>query len=136
MTERVCVRCGSPSNSSIKRLDITSVGNDDENIAERVSCPYYSKSEVTPEAFEANHNMDDCFKDKYNCCYCSHRIVEIEGGNYCPYEYHDAESREMYYLRPRVAPEKGSEYTARKLSMTYWECPVCKTLMEVSRQER
>lgn len=134
MTRRTCPRCGAEVNAASTRLKVLSSRRDDDQGAERVYCPHYQHGQVTPEAFEIAFNQDDCFKDSYSCCYCSHRILEQDGGNYCPYEHLDDEARNFFYRRPITHGINHSE-DIRQLSLAYWTCTVCKSHIEISRKE-
>lgn len=133
-TRRECSRCGSLVEVETERLVVTSAIDDDENSENsRVYCPYYQRSETTTKAFHVLFRMDDCFKDSYSCCYCSHRIIEPEGGHYCPYKYYDPEARNLYYIAP--SPDGSSSVQETKTRIRYWSCPVCGSNFELSRRE-
>ena len=128
-----CVRCG---NYSLYKENITRKKMHRYLIVEgtqykKVYCPYYPHSEIYHNAYYYSYNLEDTFKDAKSCCNCSHRIIDKDQNQLCEYDYLDRESQNMYYLEPL---NKDTENTIN-VSVTYWICPICNAVHEISRKE-
>lgn len=133
MSVRECPRCHASEDAKIQRLVAFSVRNEVEGETRRVYCPHYQKSAVTPAAYEISRNMDDVFKDKFSCAYCPFRIVEQPGGFFCLYGTIDRNARNLYYLEPIM--DTASSQSTHRLSISYWTCSNCGSMIEESRSE-
>lgn len=134
MRDRECPRCHAVSQVGLQRLVADYVDREVDGETRRVYCPHYQTSAVTPAAFEISRSMDDVFKDSFSCAYCPFRIVEPEGGLFCLYSHLDSQARNLYYIEP--APQAESHQPVHRLSISYWKCPNCHSLIEQSRREK
>jgi len=125
---KTCARCRHQIETSklIKRKTIIKIlqSTDDDNSFDRVYCPYYQHGEICNDAYSYACNVNDCFKDAYSCCNCTHKIYDEDSNSYCQYGYYDSETKNMYYLCP-----KDANTSQRKKSViSYWKCPFCNTI--------
>lgn len=135
---KICIRCGNTSDiqKNLKKITtskIISINNQCDY--EKIYCPYYQHSEICHSAYYYSYSTEDCFKDAYNCCYCSHKVGDDDGNFFCDYDYYDKEVKNMYYLRP-IVTGNAKEFKVIKLITTYWECPICKTWYRMSCKEK
>lgn len=133
MQARECPRCYAAAEANLQRLVALFVDTEVDGETRRVYCPHYQKSAVTPEAFEISRNMDDVFKDRFSCAYCPFRILEPSGGLFCLYSNLDSDARNLYYLEPMSNVQQHQP--THRISISYWKCPNCHSLIEVSRRE-
>lgn len=137
-SKKVCIKCGNSSIVDIEKMVYKALCiGDNSNIehGEKIYCPYYQKSEIYNKAYNISRNFDDCFKDSYSCCFCSHRIMNDEADQFCEFQYLDIEVKNMYYLSPiNDQLIKGDTYI--EFLIIFWTCPTCGSKFELSRTEK
>lgn len=134
MTVRECPRCHVSAEAKLQRLVAVSARDEVAGETERVYCPHYQHSAVMPAAYEIARDMNDAFKDSFSCAYCPFRIVEQTGGFFCLYDQMDPAVNNLYYVAPM--PDAATKQPAQRLSVTYWTCSNCHSMIEVSRREK
>lgn len=131
--KRECNLCGSKSEVAAKVVTITKTTDlSDVSDCKRIVCSHFPVNEVNSNAYERYNGSDECFKGKFSCCNCMHRIYSPEFEDYyCMFDYLDKEKKEMYYLQPLL-----SGLNRKRIVIRYWLCPVCKAKIEISIKEK
>lgn len=130
---RECPRCFVATEAKLERLAVLYVDTEVGGETRRVYCPHYQKSAVTPAAFEISRNMRDVFKDSFSCTYCPFRILEPSGALYCPYTQLDLAAHNLFFVEPN--PDVPPHQPTHRLTISYWKCANCHSLIEASRKE-
>ena len=133
---KTCANCRNELdiNGKIKRktVSIPVKVTEDDGKCIKVYCPYYQHSEICNDAYYYSYNVDDCFKDSYSCCNCSHRVYNDENNALCEYDFYDSQMKNMYYFQ---ACEKNTPSVVKAI-VSYWQCPFCKTIHIINRKAK